>query len=47
MAPAKSTPKSSPIKIWHVKSLPSEKRVNFRPPRYKLNNLAGPDGNNE
>ena len=31
--PAESTPESSPVKIWSVKSLPSEKRLNFLPPQ--------------
>ena len=44
---AKSTPESSPVKIWSEKPLLTEKSLNFLPPQCKLYNLVHLGGNTE
>ena len=44
---AKSTPESSPVKIWSEKPLLTEKSLNFLPPQCILYNLVHLGGNTE
>ena len=44
-APAESTPETSPVKIWLVKPLLAEKRLNFSPPRCILHSSVYSSGN--
>ena len=46
-ASAKSTPASSVVKIWPVKSLSDQKNSNYSPPRCIIHNLVHPNGNVE